>query len=151
MLFFKKIRKNNAFVKVLQRRNNNAFSEEDFKFILEFEKERADRGNHQFSLIVFDKERYGVQTDESQHLIDNIFQRIRDIDIVGWLNGDGIGIILPYTPTEGANQLVKYIYESMNSPIPDYAYSVYTYPSGVIYSDENIIDFFPMGSIEEQK
>jgi hypothetical protein len=141
MLFFKKIRKNNSFVDVLQRRNNNAFSEEDFRFILEFEKERADRGNHQFSLIVFDKERFEAQTDETQHLIDNIFQRIRDIDIVGWLNGEGIGIILPYTPTEGANQLVKCISESSNSSIPKSAYSVHTYPFEGIFGDPTSINF----------
>ena len=117
MFFFKKIRENSSYVSLKKKKNNIAFSEEDFRFILGMEKERADRGNHQFSLIVFDKKQYEAENGAAQHLIDNIIQRVRDIDIVGWLNSDSLCLILPYTPTEGAKQLVGYICKSINSSI----------------------------------
>ena len=138
-------------MKVLQRRNNNTFSEEDFKFILEFEKERADRGNHQFSLIVFDRKQYEVINGAAQHLIDNIIQRVRDIDIVGWHDSESICVILPYTTFEGANKLVTCISESLNSSIPKSAFSVYTYPLKGIYAGSNGIDSFSIVKNEVQK
>lgn len=140
MFFLKRLRKNSANLILIQRKNNIAFSEEDFRFILEFEKERADRGNHQFSLIVFDKRQYEFKNGTVQTLIDNIIQRVRDIDIVGWLDSNSICVILPYTPFLGAKQLVGYIRESSNSSIPQSAYYVQTYPSEGAYSEQNSID-----------
>ena len=140
MFFLKKIKENSSYVSLIKKKKNIAFSEEDFRFILGLEKERADRGNHQFSLIIFDKKQYEAENGAAQYLIDNIIQRVRDIDIVGWLDSNSICVILPYTPFGGANQLVGYICKSSNSSIPQSAYSVQTYPSEGAYSEENSID-----------
>ncbi|UCE08033.1 MAG: hypothetical protein JSW07_08400 [bacterium] len=145
MLFLKKIRENCSYVSLIQRKKNIAFSEEDFRFILGLEKERADRGNHQFSLIVFDKKQYEAENGAAQYLIDNIIERVRDIDIVGWQGSDRICVILPYTPTEGAKQLVGHICDALNSAIPESGYSVYTYSAEAVYSDANSIDLFSSG------
>jgi PleD family two-component response regulator len=128
MFLLKKIRENRSYVSFAKRKNNIAFSEKDFRFILNLEKERADRGNHQFSIIIFDKKQFENENGVVQHLIDNIIQRVRDIDIVGWLNSESICVLLPYTSTAGAKQLVGDLCESLNSSIPKSSYSVRTYP-----------------------
>ena len=130
MFSFKKIKENRSYLRLTQKKNNYAFSEEDFRFFLSFEKERADRGNHRFSLIVFNKRGYEAENGTAQYLIDNIIERVRDIDIVGWHDSESICVILPYTTFEGANKLVKCISETLNSSIPKSAYSVHTYPFG---------------------
>jgi hypothetical protein len=142
MFFLKTIRENSSYVSLIKKKNNIAFPEEDFRFIFGLEKERADRGNHQFSVIVFDKNQYEAANGAAQHLIDNIIQRVRDIDIVGWLNSENLCVILPYTPSEGAKQLVGHIRKSLNSSIPKSAYSVYTYPSEGTYDEQSGIDLF---------
>ena len=144
MFFLKKRKENRSYLSLTQKKKNFAFSKEDFRFILSFEKERADRGNHQFSLIVIDRKQYEAINGAAQHLIDNIIQRVRDIDIVGWHDNESICVILPYTTFEGANKLVKCISEPLNSSIPKSAYSVHTYPSEGIFGDPNSINFLPI-------
>jgi len=65
-------------------------------------------------------------------------ERVRDIDIVGWLNSDCLCLILPYTSFEGAKQVIEYICESLNSSIAKSAYSLHTYPFEGILSDQTV-------------
>lgn len=148
MVFFKQIKKNNSLANLIQKNGmNKIFNEEEFRWILEFERERADRGKHQFSLIVFDETLCQVKFSTIQQLLDKITQRLRDIDNVGWLKGKNICVILPYTPKEGANQLVKNICESLDYSIPKSRYTVYTYPTDGTYSVENSIGYSPSKQI----
>ena len=79
-------------------------SQKKFYKIIEQERERANRNNHQVSLVVFNLESFPDNGKESKQLIKTILQEKRKIDELGWYKKHRVGVILPYTPSHGARK-----------------------------------------------
>src|SRR5881397_3328171 len=70
-----------------------------FRAVLAQARAAADRYEHEFSLLVFDS--------STLALMDVLARRVRQNDEIGWFQPDGIAVVLPYTPAEGARTLAQ--------------------------------------------
>jgi len=105
------------------------YSTEEFVEILDRERERADRHNHYFSLVVFDMGPNEANRAAARRLVRTISRRVRNIDEVGWYDKWRVGVIMPYTPAEGAWEVADDICQFIGATLPPPACAVYTYPS----------------------
>lgn len=107
----------------------NIYSEVEFRNALKLERGRANRDNHQFSVIVFEM----TETEGDQmpivKLVDKIADRVRRIDLIGWYDSQRIGVVLPYTSDLGAKKIVNDICYSLGDSMSLPGCAVYTYPS----------------------
>ena len=109
--------------------SEDILSEEDFRRILELERERAERNRHKFSLIVFDTKEININNRGIGNTTKKIISRMRKIDQIGWYDSERIGILLPYTPFQGACELAESICNSLGVPMLESACKVYVYPT----------------------
>lgn len=103
------------------------FPEAEFRAILEQERARADRNDHQFSLVVFDIIQPTGKKVGTRRMMQKISGRIRSIDKIGWYDNQRIGIILPYTSGEGATKLAETICDLFGTSTRNPECAVYTY------------------------
>jgi lipopolysaccharide/colanic/teichoic acid biosynthesis glycosyltransferase len=104
-------------------------SKESFRASVIRERQRVDRNQHLFSLLIFtvgEQNSNGVIAQQLAHLLA---ERIRSTDEAGWFDDKHIGVILPYTCTDGAYKLAEEICKEFDpeATVPEYA--VHTYPS----------------------
>ena len=100
----------------------------EFYKIIEQERERANRNNHQVSLVVFNLESFPDNGKESKQLIRNIIKEKRKIDELGWYQKHRVGVILPYTPSRGARKFSVRLSRTLNFIMPDSFCYLFTYP-----------------------
>ena len=102
---------------------------EIFQVILDRERSRADRNNHELSLLIFAL--CDVRNEKRvAALLRALKTRARTIDRFGWFNDGQIGVILPNTNHKGAAKFAHDVCEmtiDRKSVPPDF--KVYTYPS----------------------
>jgi len=103
-------------------------SRKDFYKIIEHERERANRNNHQVSLVVFNLESFPDNGKESKQLIKNIIKEKRKIDELGWYRKHKVGVILPYTSSNGARKFSVRLSRTLNFIMPDSFCYLFTYP-----------------------
>jgi hypothetical protein len=103
-------------------------SEKDFFQILERERERANRNNQPFSLVVFDLRFFHPFPSATKNFIKKITFRMRKIDEIGWYRQRQIGILLPYTDFKGAGKFVESIKNLFGFTMPIVNCTVFTYP-----------------------
>jgi hypothetical protein len=134
MFLFKHRDSDYSLANAVKKRSTNGklYSEAEFRRIIERERARADRTDHQFSLIVID---LGF-SDEKHHttkgILENIFNRVRKIDEIGWYGRNRIGIILPYTSAQGALKFAENLCGLCSLPIAECLLNVYTYDADKI-------------------
>lgn len=104
-------------------------SVEQFRAILERERARADRNEHQFSVVVFDIVGTEANIAETQRLARVLTKRIRFTDQLGWFDSHRIGILLPETPVSGAWKLADDACIALSADATPPECNVYTYPS----------------------
>ena len=108
-----------------RRAARGALSSEEFHRVLAQERARADRTEHQFSVVLLHGD--GLQSaGPAEDLINKIANRIRIIDEIGWFDEWRIGLILPYTSSTGARKLVDRICKTSITSLP--VFTIYTYP-----------------------
>jgi GGDEF domain-containing protein len=130
MALFKRSKNIGSFANLnLQKDSNGIHSEEEFRSIIERERARADRTDHQFSLIVLDLGFREGNHNTNRSLLQKVISRMRRIDEIGWYDQNHIGIILPYTSTQGAQKFAESLCSSFSSPMGEYLLNVYTYHS----------------------
>jgi hypothetical protein len=128
MLLFKLRGNEKSSTNSLQKMvGDKIYPEAEFRAVIEQERARADRNDHQFSLVVFDiippiGKKVGIR-----RMIRKISDRIRIIDKMGWYDNQRIGIILPYTSGEGATKLAETICDLFGTSKPKMECAVYTY------------------------
>jgi hypothetical protein len=91
------------------------FGKEAFQRAIENERARSDRSSNQYALLIIS---LAIKSEEDERIvraIDRIRQRIRTIDEIGWYEENQLGIILPFTPMEGADRLADEICEIITS------------------------------------
>jgi PleD family two-component response regulator len=106
------------------------YSRRYFSKVLERERARANRYNHQFSLVVLEFRLHKIEKDKIRKVLKQITERLRIIDEIGWYGPNCIGIILPYTSKKGASQLIKSLSELVDSQISIPTCTICTYPPG---------------------
>lgn len=103
------------------------YSEEEFRHIIDRERARADRTDHQFSLIVIDLGFTNGNHNSNGLQLQKIISRMRRIDEIGWYDPRRIGIILPYTSERGAQKFVESLCDFMDPSMVECIFNVYTY------------------------
>ena len=107
---------------------NGINSRKEFYKVIEQERERANRNNHQISLLVFNLDSFPDNGKERKQLIDNIIKKKRKIDVIGWYKKHRLGVILPYTSSHGARKFSVRLSRTLNFIMPDSFCHVFTYP-----------------------
>ena len=126
-----------------QRAGNNTerefkiYSISELKNILLRERARADRNDHEFSLIVFnisEKKRNKVFIAD---FFETLKYRLRSIDEVGWINEHQIGIVLPYTSAKNAMKVCEVLHDALKDDVIVQLDKIFTYPSLWPYKKDN--------------
>jgi hypothetical protein len=107
---------------------NNIKSKKYFYKTIEHERERANRNNHQVSLIIFNLKSFPKDGIETRRLIENIILKKRNIDEIGWFNKHSVGLILPYTSSHGAREFIVRLSSTLQFTISDSFCYLSTYP-----------------------
>lgn len=107
---------------------NICCSTDEFREKLKIERSRTHRNSHEFSLVLLKIEPLQLNQEKTEKLIRQIHSRMRDIDNIGWYDTHNIGIILPYTSSEGAKGFMSNIFHAVNGLKDDTEYTLYTYP-----------------------
>ena len=98
---------------------------EDFHAILVREKARADRNGHGFSLVVY----AALDQMDIPSFVDQVKQRLRTTDEIGWFDHNTLGVFLYNTPARGAWQFVNNSSEKKEDQFSTCKCSVYSYPN----------------------
>ena len=137
MQLFKSKKNNKTFADSLKtKRVYEIYSEEEFRRIIDRERARADRTDHQFSLIVLDLGFTNGNHKTNKLLLQKIFSRIRRIDEIGWYDPKRIGIILPYTSERGAQIFAESLCQLSDPSMEHCIFNVYTYDFDRIGTNE---------------
>ena len=79
--------------------------QEQFRDMIMRMRAGADRNQHVFSLLLFYVSDLEANRVAVQYLAHTVANRIRIPDEVGWFDNKRIGVLLPYTSTDGAQKL----------------------------------------------
>jgi lipopolysaccharide/colanic/teichoic acid biosynthesis glycosyltransferase len=109
-------------------RRRRLYCHEDMLFMLERERARADRSGQEFSLAMFDFRTRTARDGVLVKLVHVLIQRSRSTDVIGWMGGWRIGVLLPDTPADGARKLIADVYQALADSFHAPECSVYSYP-----------------------
>ena len=104
-------------------------SPDEFRRIIERERDRADRNAHIFSIIAFDTAYASEEENTARHLVKVLNKRIRSTDETGWLITKQIGVLLPDTTAIAAGKLAHDICSEVADRTGDVPFEIYAYPS----------------------
>ena len=121
------------------RKLSNIASKKKFYQTIEIEKERVNRNGHDVSMVLFDLALFKGNSGERKNLIGKINHNIRSVDEIGWYDKHKVGVILPYTSSQGAREFSVRICRSLNLIMPDSFCHVFTYPQqkGFVEDSDN--------------
>ena len=105
---------------------NKICNRSEFLKLLELERDRVHRNNHQFSILLFSvnpKKKF-----EIIELANHISKRVRRVDQVGWYDDCHIGVLLPNTSTNGAISIGKDICSHHDRSNSQLNYETLSYP-----------------------
>ncbi len=105
------------------------YSVVDFHNIIERERARADRNNHEFSLVVFELHDAKWRDSSIHNIASVVAERKRVTDEVGWLDGKRVGIVLPDTSFEGAKRVADNVSQLALRYTDSLNCKIFTYPS----------------------
>ena len=91
--------------------NQLLIGKEAFQQAIAKERARSDRSNNRYALMIVS---LAIDSEENARIVQaiaTIRERIRSIDEIGWYEENQLGIILPFTPMEGADRLADEICE----------------------------------------
>jgi len=104
-------------------------SPEAFRDLLDYERACSDRHGHAFSLLAFRIGNPVADTRRVRGLVAVLKARLRGTDVVGWIDGENLGVLLPFTDSRNASQLVREIEARLSARIPLPPCTVYPYPA----------------------
>ncbi len=120
----------NTFIRLKQSRDScGIHSAERFQTILERERARSDRNQHQFSLVDFEVGDSETDSNQVRNLAHVLTNRIRSVDEAGWLGKQHIGVLLPYTSVTGAQKLAEDVCQKISIRSLPPKYNIHIYPS----------------------
>ncbi len=101
-------------------------SAEYFKVMIQRERALADRNGRMLALLVFN---VGTAPAQDVHkLVAILKKRIRETDDIGWLDPDGIGVLLRQTSYDGAQNLAHHLNRSLEAGHLVFNWHILSYP-----------------------
>lgn len=104
------------------------YSSHEFWKLLERERARSDRTGHGFSVLVFVLKAIEELSVSPAIIVEKIQRRIRETDLVGWLDDSNIGAFLFDAPAQAAWTVAKDVCEGTPLKAEAPFCRVYTYP-----------------------
>lgn len=95
----------------------------EFQRLLDRERNRSDRNNRPFSLLLIDIG--GLDAPAIRKICHLVASRIRVTDDIGWFNEDHLGVLLPETDARGASKVASDLekgFQRLSCPAPIRAY-----------------------------
>jgi hypothetical protein len=123
-------------------RQQNIHSRKDFQMILENEQGRSDRTGWEFSVLTFELTNSRPENSSIRRLRKVLYNRIRSCDVIGMIDKKHFCVILPVTPVDGARILADNVCNALNSGKLHLKYTVYSYQSGWINGDKEVLHDF---------
>ncbi len=114
----------NTMIREQQRVTPNP---QQLRVVLDRERRRADRHDHQFSFVLFESTDAQLHAAAFQQLVAVLTHRLRSTDEFGWFDQRHVGVVLPYTSADGAQKLAGDICQLLFDK--RLSYTIYTYPS----------------------
>jgi len=105
------------------------YSPREFREIIDRECARAVRYRSRFSLAIFEVGTRDENNVLTRQFVRTIHRRFRDTDEIGWYRRGQIGVMMPFTPSEGARQLAEHISAIISSLAVPPPFTIYSYPS----------------------
>ena len=99
---------------------------------IEREKRRAERARAPLSLVTFAQEDQAARHDVLERAPGLVAEMKRDTDVMGYLDGHGLSVLLPHTDVEGARRFAEKVLA--REELSGLAASVVTYPDHVLDS-----------------
>jgi lipopolysaccharide/colanic/teichoic acid biosynthesis glycosyltransferase len=106
----------------------------EFKKRIAAQRNIANRGKYEFSLLVYYTTTKGFTWDP--HLFHEITKRVRSVDEVGWIDNQRIGLILPYTSSDGAKKVASLISDAIVDSAHPLEYFIYNHPSRAYFNSD---------------
>jgi lipopolysaccharide/colanic/teichoic acid biosynthesis glycosyltransferase len=103
--------------------------EEEFRLVLERERALADRHDLRFCLLLFSAPPAARVAEELDTVARLLAKHLRKTDIAGWMAGERLGAILPFTPDTGARLVAERICGRLKAGAPQPRYEIIQYPS----------------------
>ncbi len=107
--------------------NTGICSEKTFRFFLMRERNRSDRSDGVFSLVVFNLSNTPKKRVQKR-LIDSLTKQMRISDTLGWLDDSSIAVLLADTSADGAHAFLRKIQHAEIRMNPASDCHIYTYP-----------------------
>lgn len=120
--------KNLNTIKRSSERELDVYSEVEFNKILRRERAKADRSNLYFSIIVFNFSTLNIKKANVYKFIRLLKNRIRDMDVIGWLEDKTLGVLMHATNKNEAETFIGTIKESLYNYLLIPQYHIYVYP-----------------------
>lgn len=107
---------------------NRIYKRSNFLKLIELERYRVHRNNHQFSLLLFNVNQNGDRQRTIGELVTQISNRVRRIDQVGWYDNFHIGVLLPNTTAADAQLIARDICRNHDSSEAAFLFETLSYP-----------------------
>ncbi|NIR43251.1 MAG: hypothetical protein GWN83_04490, partial [Gemmatimonadetes bacterium] len=78
-----------------------------FHTLVRKERQRSERTNEPFSLVVFENDAGASPALPFKRLERELLERVRELDEIGWYDERRIGVLLPHTAADGAESLAE--------------------------------------------
>jgi lipopolysaccharide/colanic/teichoic acid biosynthesis glycosyltransferase len=120
--------KNLSAIKRSSEKELDVYSEVEFNKILRRERAKADRSDLYFSIVVFNFSTLNIKEANIYKFIRLLKNRVRDIDVIGWLEEKALGVLLYATTRKEAEAFIATIKEAIYSYLLIPQYHIYAYP-----------------------
>ncbi len=108
-----------------------------FRRLIEYERYRSGRNNHEFSLVLIAMDADAKHSARSVARLKKIARQLRQVDEVGWFDDQRIGILLPYTSREGASLLMSRICHDLEAECSEtLECHIFSYPDKQVFGVE---------------
>jgi hypothetical protein len=99
----------------------------EFRRLILKERDRAGRNDKVFSLVLVEARSSNHRPTRNHRLAQILARQLRNLDAIGWFDETRLGILLPYTPRDGAHQVLERIREALKD-VGGIHCEIYTYP-----------------------
>lgn len=103
-------------------------SPQQLRELLDRERERADRSGRTLSYISFSFEERPARKADFEPVLHILRRRLRILDAMGWLDEKRLGVVLPYTPHQGAATVANDVMQSLPASAVLPRFDIYCYP-----------------------
>ena len=109
-----------------RRRLGGIYEDHEFQGLIMFEKARADRTGNRLSVVLCNVTGLNGDKYAVGGVIRELTTSVRTTDHVGWYGKTNLGVVLPLTSREGAEQFVRNL--DMNGTKECVSFRIYSYP-----------------------